>query len=263
MLTKLVGIGPARSLFKDAAIDITAIGVLAHRAVEVFSGEARPGPSRARLTQKVDNTEVMAYWLEAVAAYAAAHPKAHMTALRSCEDGWPEFNIDNQLHLRVERQHRPDASPRRAVRERQGPDTWAYDTLFEMSTGARGFTPRGLTFVDLTATFDQYGQMAGATVTAPNGLLPLWRWEVTTKEAAASIRRWRALGRTPWLDDIDRLASMRVPRALAPTAGGVAATAKKSGRRFTSTPTTLTPTAAGIIERGVADKAGLADDGAV
>lgn len=263
MLTKLVGLGPARHLFRDTAIAIAAMGALAHRGVETFSGEARPGPNRSRLTQKLDNTEVVAYWLEAVVAYAAAHPKALMTTLRSCEDGWPEFIIDNQLHLRVERNHRPDASPRRAVRERQGPDSWAYDTLFEMSTGARVFTPRGLTFVDLTATFDQYGQMAGATVTAPNGLLPLWRWEVTTAEVAACIRRWRALARTPWLDDIDRLASLRVPTALAPTAGSLAATAKTPGRRFTPTPATLTPAAAGIIERGVTDKSDVAEDGAV
>lgn len=246
MTGRFVTYDEAHEAMAEAAVAVTSIGVLADRAVHMFSDRARRGPARQRLTSKIDGTETAAYWVEGVAHWATAHSQARVMPMRIGEVGWPEFLIRDDIHLRVERIHRPDASARRMSRQHQGPDAHRdYMTLFDAVDEDVHEVPPEVTNVDLTAMFGPDGLIEGATISAPMGDHLLWDWDVSSDEVSACIARWRALGSTPWLHDIDRLAAME-PRVTYAAAPLTAVPQPTAGRRFTPTQNTRTPVEAGV-----------------
>lgn len=250
----------AYEAFGEAAVAFTAIGVLADRAVHGFSDIARPGPARECLTSKVDGTETAAYWVEGAAHWAAAHPGAGVVPMRVGDVGWPEFMVDGGIHVRVERIHRSDVSARRMSRQRQGPDAHREQmTLFSLENEGQG-APAEATNVDLTASFGPGGLLEGATISAPLGKTLLWDWDVSKDEVASCIARWRAIGETPWLHYIDRLAMMEVRREQAATPLTVVPLAD-TGRRFTPTENTQTPVEAGVAQEAQTDEQRWTSDG--
>lgn len=252
----------AYDAFGEAAIAITAIGVLADRAVRGFSAVAHPGPSGKFLAVKKDGNDTAAYWDEGAAHWAAAHPWAQVTTMRASEYGWPEFLIGDSLHVRVERIHRPNASARRTSRQHQGPDAHlAFMTLFDaVNADSARRAPTDLTKVDLTATFNADGLIDGATISAPMGEQLLWRWEVTGDEVTACIAKWRSLGNTPWLYYIDLLSTLE-PRVAAASTPLAIAPLPAAGRRFDPTEKTQTPAEAGVTQEEAAERrSGLGGD---
>lgn len=254
MTGRFVSHDEAYQALGETAVAFTAIGVLADRAVHAFSDRARPGPARQRLTSKVDGTETAAYWVEGAAHWAAAHPQSGVVPMRVGDVGWPEFVVQGALHLRVERIHRAEVSARRMSRQQQGPDAHReHMTLFTHENEGQSPPPE-LTNVDLTAAFGVGGLLEGSTVSAPLGKRLLWDWDVSKDEVAACINRWRAIGNTPWLNYIDRLAMMEIRRDQAATPL-TAVPVAEAGRRFVPTERTRTPHEAGVAEAENAQRA--------
>lgn len=260
-MVQFIGEQEAYSLLGEAAACITAIGVAADYAVHEHNQRAITGPLRSHLAMKLDGTLTAAYWAEGAALWAAAHPRHRVLTIRATEDGWPEFNVDGRVHLRVERVHRGDSARRRA-RSVQGPDVHREAMrLFDMTGEKADFEGEPLA-VDLTAAFDDRGRIAGATVTAPWGRQPLWSWDVTTQEVMRRLTRWRSSASVPWLHDIDVLATMRRPDEWL-TATGTGATSDLDrtgstsvGRTFAVTQETITPAQAGVAEGDAATPTG-------
>lgn len=181
--------------FRELALGVAALGIAADQAVRSGILPALSAEQYRRHSMKISGTFVAALWQESVRDWVETRDDLDVIVGEHYEGGWPELKQGN-VHVKIERHHEPNRSPRRASFEMQACMQLELFPRSEVSAESESVN------VCMTAVMNDEAEISGLEVFAPNGKeTPHFSFTVDGDQAQKRADEWLE-AREAWVEII-------------------------------------------------------------